>query len=76
MDPSCGLLKELSLPNRDNKSVSNERVPQKKNAMLLDFVLKNGKHKELITALKNTNQMHIANLLISNGGEFLQQYKV
>ena len=75
MDPCFGLIEELSLPNKDNKKVKAERTLQKKNAKLLDYILKHGKFKELITALRNTNQSHIVNYLNSNGGEFLQQYK-
>lgn len=75
MDPYFGLVEELSLPNKDKKKVKSERTPQKKNAKLLDFILKNGKYKELMTALTNTNQTHIVNVLNSNGGGFLQQYK-
>lgn len=73
MDPCFGLTEELSLPNKDNRKVKAERTPQKKNARLLDFILKNGKFKELTAALRNTNQSHIANFLNANGGEFLQE---
>lgn len=71
MDPCFGLVEELSLPDKDSKEIRSENTPQQKNSVILDFILENEKYKELITALKNTNQMHIVNLLNANGGEFL-----
>jgi len=67
MDPYFGLVEALSLPSKYKKKVKSEHTPQKKNAKLLDFILKNEKYKELITALTSMNQTHIVNFLNANG---------
>lgn len=79
IDPEFGLLDTL-LANRIltradvHKIKLRDNTIEDKNRVLLDFVLKNMKAKELISALTDSGQIHLANYLNADGGKELIRF--
>ena len=73
MDPDFGLLEKLlsnkTLSRKQFSEVKDRSPFYKRNAQLLDFILEKRQGDRLIEALRDTEQIHIANYLNWNGGE-------
>lgn len=73
MDPDHGLLNKLQI--RSNLSlekiedVKSKETFTKRNAKLLSYILNDGHFGDLIEALKDADQSHLANYLESSGSE-------
>src|SRR6218665_3020256 len=78
MDPDFGLLGKLrareALSGEEIDEIRVERPYRRRNLKIIEYILLKNKFRVLIDALKDANQTHLANYLISNGGEcsFLQ----
>lgn len=71
MDPDHGLLNKLktNLSFEKIEDVKSKKTLTKRNAKLLSYILNDGRFRELIEALRETDQSHIANYLESSGSE-------
>lgn len=73
IDPDHGLLDALltsgTLSRKEILEIKDKSPFHKRNSLLLDYILKKGQGDCLIAALRDTEQIHIANYLNANGGE-------
>lgn len=76
IDPEFGLLDKL-LANMTltresvHKIKLRDNTAEDKNRILLDVILKNKKANELISALRDSGQIHLVNYLNADGGKKL-----
>lgn len=73
VDPDFGLLDKLLahgiLSRKETSEVKANSPVYKRNAQLLDYILKKHKGDRLFEALRETEQLHIINYLNGDGGE-------
>ena len=73
MDPDFGLMGKLrarkALSGEEIDEIRVERPYRRRNLKITEYILLKKKFTVLIDALKDSNQAHLANYLISNGGE-------
>lgn len=73
LDPDFGLLDKLleigTLSFREIVDIKSKDTFYKRNSELLDLICKKKKSDCLVNALTDTNQSHVVNYLIGDGGE-------
>ena len=74
IDPDFGLLDKLFARRALTKEAVHkiklkDNTTEDKNRILLDFILKNKKANDLISALKDSGQNHLVNYLNADGGK-------
>lgn len=62
------LVSSGALTHDENEEIEAERTTSRKNKALLDIIFENGKQQEFITALRDSDQIHVVNWIEGNGG--------
>lgn len=74
MDPDFGLLDKLlelhALTFPEIRRIKSERSISDRNNKLLELIFNGMKHQTLLTALTETGQKHLYNLVRGNGGMY------
>lgn len=72
LEPNFELLPKLvsssALTHDENEDVEAERTTSRKIKALLEIIFENGKQEELMTALRDSDQIHVVNWIEGNGG--------
>ncbi len=79
IDPDFGLLDKLLASMILTREAVHEiklrdNTTEKKNRILLDYILENKKANELVSALRDSGQIHLVNYLNADGGKKLISY--